>query len=120
MNWALSINGLVNQPRDFATYLLGIIICNGLFYVIFYVIMKLKNGEKIQLLPMVMVVLSLVSWSVSITFFVRGLTDWQLSPAQSREGNKECELFDFYDYHDLWHFLSAMAMFFTFMGVLTV
>lgn len=120
MNWALAINGLVNIPRDFATYLLVIIICNGLYYVVFYVIMKLKNGEKIKLLPMVMVVLSLVSWAAAINFFMKGLTDWQKSSAESREGNRECRLFNFYDFHDLWHFLSATAMFFTFMAMLSI
>ena len=35
-----SINGLVNVPTDFATYLLGIIIVNGMLYVGFYLVMK--------------------------------------------------------------------------------
>lgn len=120
VNWALSINGLVNVPKDFATYLLGIIICNGLLYVAFYVIMKLRNREKILLLPFVCVVLSIVTWGVSLHFFVQGLTDWQTSPAQSREGNADCKLVGFYDDHDLWHFLSATALFFSFVAILTV
>ncbi|XP_065663642.1 SID1 transmembrane family member 1 isoform X2 [Hydra vulgaris] len=120
INLALSINGALNVPRDFATYLLGIIICNGLLYVIFYIIMKVRNGEKIKVLVIFCVLVSLVLWGISISFFVQGLTDWQLSPAESREGNKECTLLEFYDDHDLWHFLSATAMFFTFMGILTI
>ena len=39
----------------------------------------------------------------------------QVSPAESREGNKDCRILNFYDDHDLWHFLSAMAMFFSFI-----
>jgi len=120
VNWTLSINGIVYIPKDFATYLLGIIICNGLLYVTFYGIMKLWNGEKIKALPFICMVASLITWGISISFFIQGLTDWQLSPAQSRQGNKDCRLLGFYDDHDLWHFLSATAMFFSFMGVLTV
>lgn len=39
----------------------------------------------------------------------------QVSPAESREGNKDCRILNFYDDHDLWHFLSATAMFFSFI-----
>ncbi|KAL9963642.1 hypothetical protein ACROYT_G027168 [Oculina patagonica] len=42
------------------------------------------------------------------------------SPAQSREGNKDCILLGFYDSHDVWHFLSACALFLSFLGLLTL
>eukprot|EP00794_Sanderia_malayensis_P013936 gene13936-15388_t len=120
VNAALSINGLVNMPSDFATYLLGIIILNGMLYVIFYVFMKIRYKEKIKALPLVCTMMSLAIWSASLYFFTRGITNWQKSPAQSREGNRSCVLFLFYDHHDVWHFLSSIAMFFTFMSVMTL
>ena len=40
---------------------------------------------------------------------------FQKTPAESRQLNKDCILLDFYDNHDIWHFLSASAMFCTFM-----
>ena len=40
---------------------------------------------------------------------------FQKTPAQSRQLNKDCILLDFYDNHDVWHFLSASAMFCSFM-----
>ena len=40
---------------------------------------------------------------------------FQLTPAESREHNMPCLLFNFYDDHDVWHFLSSMALFFSFM-----
>ena len=39
----------------------------------------------------------------------------QLTPAVSREGNKDCILMGFYDAHDVWHFLSAISLFFSFL-----
>ena len=39
----------------------------------------------------------------------------QLTPAMSRRLNSECILLDFFDGHDVWHFLSSMALFFGFM-----
>lgn len=32
------------------------------------------------------------------------------SPENSRDQNKECVIFDFFDWHDLWHFLSSFAL----------
>ena len=42
------------------------------------------------------------------------------TPAQSRNQNKQCDILEFYDYHDIWHFLSAAGMFFCFMLLLTL
>ena len=39
----------------------------------------------------------------------------QVTPAESRGLNKKCIVFDFYDNHDMWHFLATSAIFATFM-----
>ncbi|XP_044107340.1 SID1 transmembrane family member 1 isoform X4 [Neovison vison] len=83
VNWSFALFGLVYRPRDFASYILGIFICNLLLYLAFYIIMK---G----------------------------------TPAESREKNRECILLDFFDDHDVWHFLSATALFFSFLVLLTL
>ncbi|KAG1669986.1 hypothetical protein GQR58_017176 [Nymphon striatum] len=44
----------------------------------------------------------------------------QLSPAESRNLNRPCLILDFYDDHDIWHFLSSSALFFSFMILLTL
>ncbi|XP_041427313.1 SID1 transmembrane family member 2-like [Xenopus laevis] len=62
------------RPKDLASYLLAIGICNLLLYFAFYVIMK-------------------------------------KTPAESRKHNKDCILLGFFDDHDIWHFLSSIAMF---------
>ncbi|EDO43450.1 predicted protein, partial [Nematostella vectensis] len=120
VNWAFAINGVVIEPRDFATYLLAILIVNGLLYIGFYVIMKLRNKERILPLPFVVSGLSLLCWIAALVFFFKRLTSWQESPAHSREGNSHCLLMGFYDDHDVWHFLSACAMFFSFLALLTL
>ncbi|XP_074831131.1 SID1 transmembrane family member 1 isoform X4 [Natator depressus] len=40
VNWSFAVFGLVYRPRDFASYMLGIFICNLLLYLAFYIIMK--------------------------------------------------------------------------------
>lgn len=37
-------------------------------------------------------------------------TEKTISPAKSRNLNKSCALFGFYDYHDIWHIMSSFAL----------
>ncbi|XP_025103209.1 SID1 transmembrane family member 2-like isoform X2 [Pomacea canaliculata] len=62
---------------------------------------------------------AIIMWGVAISYFVSILSSWELSPEESRTKNMPCVL-DFYDYHDIWHFLSAGAIFFSFMVLLTL
>ena len=57
----------------------------------------------------------LSGWFICNNLMVYHSLHFQLSPAESRELNKECALLGFYDNHDIWHFLAAFAMFFSFL-----
>ncbi|XP_028412696.1 SID1 transmembrane family member 1-like isoform X2 [Dendronephthya gigantea] len=77
VNWGLAINGMATEPKDFASYLLAILIVNGLIYLLFYVVMKIRNGEKIFLISILCSLLTLICWTGSLVFFLQGLTSWQ-------------------------------------------
>jgi len=54
-----------------------------------------------------------------MTYFTETVTAWQKSASASRAGNQEClnawfPFQPFYDSHDVWHFLSAIALFLAF------
>ncbi|XP_076974477.1 SID1 transmembrane family member 1 isoform X2 [Tamandua tetradactyla] len=119
-NWSLALFGLINRPRDFASYMLGIFICNLLLYLAFYIIMKLRSSEKVLPLPLFCIVATVAVWSAALYFFFQNLSSWEGTPAESREKNRECILLDFFDDHDIWHFLSATALFFSFLVLLTL
>ncbi|KAM6959093.1 SID1 transmembrane family member 2 [Aplochiton taeniatus] len=120
VNWSLAAYGLLERPNDFASYLLAIAICNLLLYFAFYIIMKLRSGERIQCLPLVCILFTAVVWGFALFFFFQGLSTWQKTPAESREHNRECILLSFFDDHDIWHFLSSIAMFGSFLVLLTM
>ncbi|KAM9583279.1 SID1 transmembrane family member 1 [Trichechus inunguis] len=150
VNWSFALFGLIYQPRDFASYMLGIFICNLLLYLAFYIIMKVRVGargwavpgalhqaagsalpvspltlqlrslEKVLPIPLFCIVATAVVWSAALYFFFQNLSSWEGSPAESREKNRECILLDFFDDHDIWHFLSATALFFSFLVLLTL
>uniref|UniRef100_A0A2K5QVH5 SID1 transmembrane family member 2 n=1 Tax=Cebus imitator TaxID=2715852 RepID=A0A2K5QVH5_CEBIM len=115
INWSLAAYGLIMRPNDFASYLLAIGICNLLLYFAFYIIMKLRSGERIKLIPLLCIVCTSVVWGFALFFFFQGLSTWQKTPAESREHNRDCILLDFFDDHDIWHFLSSIAMFGSFL-----
>ncbi|KAM3875575.1 SID1 transmembrane family member 2 [Diretmus argenteus] len=120
VNWSLAAYGLIERPNDFASYLLAIAICNLLLYFAFYIIMKLRSGERIKCLPLVCILFTAVVWGFALFFFFQGLSTWQKTPAESREHNRDCILLSFFDDHDIWHFLSSIAMFGSFLVLLTM
>ncbi|XP_067166234.1 SID1 transmembrane family member 2 isoform X3 [Apteryx mantelli] len=120
INWSLAAYGLIVHPNDFASYLLAIGICNLLLYFAFYIIMKLRSGERIKLIPLLCIISTSVVWGFALFFFFQGLSTWQKTPAESREHNRDCILLDFFDDHDIWHFLSSIAMFGSFLVLLTL
>ncbi|XP_071070918.1 SID1 transmembrane family member 1 isoform X3 [Dasypus novemcinctus] len=120
VNWSFALFGLIYRPRDFASYMLGIFICNLLLYLAFYIIMKLRSSEKVLPVPLFCIIATAVVWSAALYFFFQNLSSWEGTPAESREKNRECILLDFFDDHDIWHFLSATALFFSFLVLLTL
>ncbi|XP_007983972.1 SID1 transmembrane family member 1 isoform X1 [Chlorocebus sabaeus] len=120
VNWSFALFGLIHRPRDFASYMLGIFICNLLLYLAFYIIMKLRSSEKVLPVPLFCIVATAVMWAAALYFFFQNLSSWEGTPAESREKNRECILLDFFDDHDIWHFLSATALFFSFLVLLTL
>ncbi|XP_033832689.1 SID1 transmembrane family member 2 isoform X3 [Periophthalmus magnuspinnatus] len=120
VNWSLAAYGLIKRPNDFASYLLAIAICNLLLYFAFYIIMKLRSGERIKCVALVCILFTAVVWGFALYFFFQGLSTWQKTPAESREHNRDCILLSFFDDHDIWHFLSSIAMFGSFLVLLTM
>ena len=57
-------------------------------------------------------VLTVIIWVIAVWVFKqRPTTDKTSSPENSRDQNKECAILEFFDCHDLWHFLSSFALF---------
>ncbi|XP_071844081.1 SID1 transmembrane family member 1-like isoform X2 [Apostichopus japonicus] len=116
-NWALSLFGLVTRPLDFASFLLSIFIMDLLLYLGFYIIMKIFHKERLTPLVLFFIFMTILLWIPALYFFEQGVTAWQETPALSRVHNRPCIVFDFYDSHDIWHFLSAGGLFFSFMTI---
>lgn len=119
-NWSLAFWGLYDHQKDFALFLLAVFMSNTLLYFFFYIIMKLIHREKLKSLTWFFLFCSITCALSAMYFFLHKSISWATTPAESRQFNQECKLLRFYDFHDIWHFLSAIGMFFTFMVLLTL
>ena len=101
---------VITQPT-FTDWVLGIIIINMLIYFCYYLIQKIVHKENISLHFWIWLVVDFVIIALSLVFFLKTSTNIFLSPAESNKLNKECILFNYFDYHDIWHILSSTGLF---------
>uniref|UniRef100_A0A8C9PSM5 SID1 transmembrane family member 1 n=1 Tax=Spermophilus dauricus TaxID=99837 RepID=A0A8C9PSM5_SPEDA len=78
VNWSFALFGLIYRPRDFASYMLGIFICNLLLYLAFYIIMKLRSSEKVLPVPLFCILATAVVWAAALYFFFQNLSSWEV------------------------------------------
>ena len=101
---------VITQPA-FTDWILGIIIINMLIYFCYYLIQKIINKEKISFFFWVWMVIDLFIIILSLIFFIKTSSNIFLTPEESNALNKPCIILDYFDYHDIWHILSATGLF---------
>ena len=119
-NLLLCIYFLLNTANYASNYLLLIFMGNLFLYMNYYVIMKFYSGERMIWSCYIYIFCLLATGFPSLYFFTNIERSSDLSPAESRMLNRPCVLFNFYDYHDIWHFLGGAGVFFTFMFLLNI
>lgn len=97
-----------------------VLIANTLLYYTYYTTMKLLNRERLTWKPVLCLVFAMGSWGPAMHFFNIRLINLDDDAAVSRESNHPCVLMDFYDYHDIWHMLSSLGLFWTSCMLLTL
>ncbi|CAG9856719.1 unnamed protein product [Phyllotreta striolata] len=122
-NYSMLVVGLLlynSNFTDFGTFLLGLLMGNAIIHTVFYTSMKLVNHEKMCPEAICYGLLSIGVWVWSSIYFFDAATLWTVTPAESRQWNQDCVLFEFFDKHDVWHLLSAPALYFTFMYLMVL
>ena len=96
---------------QFTEWMLGLFIGNLIIYFVFYITNKLYYGEHISLSLWLLIVVDIIVLSISLVYYEIAVTDKMLTPDESDKLNKPCVLFDYFDYHDLWHLFSSLGLF---------
>lgn len=115
LSWAIIVvaaaGGVRNGvSRNFSTVVLGVFIINYLVYFFYYITMKYVHQESVRWFVWVLTVCKFIIWGFAIYVFEIAVTNKFLTPQQSMALNKPCVLFDYFDSHDIWHFLSAFGL----------
>ena len=101
----------VITQANFTDWVLGLIIVNMIIYFIYYVIQKIRYKEPISLLIGFWLLIDIIVIGLSLVFYLMTSTNIFLTPEESKEMNKPCIIFNYFDYHDVWHILSALGLF---------
>jgi len=103
-----------------SNYLLVMFMANMFVYLTYYIFMKFKCGERPVYQTYVYVACAAICAMPAMYYFTNKEKNSEVSPAESRDINRECILLDYFDGHDVWHFLGGAGVFFTFMFIFTI
>eukprot|EP01119_Soliformovum_irregulare_P014574 TRINITY_DN3989_c0_g1_i1.p1 TRINITY_DN3989_c0_g1~~TRINITY_DN3989_c0_g1_i1.p1 ORF type:complete len:383 (+),score=72.15 TRINITY_DN3989_c0_g1_i1:324-1472(+) len=101
--------------QDFPSFILALIVLDDFIYLIYYMIMKYRRGERVQIRAWIFLVSAIAFWGVASYYYDIAITNKFLTPAESKALNRPCVLFEYFDDHDIWHFLSSVGLFFLFL-----
>lgn len=107
---SMLIYGTMNKP-SFTIWLLSILISNFSVFLIYYILNKIYYQEEISKFWFISLFFSIICIITSFVFFKNQVKNIDLSPEESRKLNQKCILFNYWDNHDVWHFLSALGIF---------
>ena len=112
---------VVLADMDYIMGVLSTLTVNTLFFLLLYFLLKIIFKEHITYITHACVFLTNAFWIPALYYFLaKKVKNDEVSPAMSRELNKECSLANFYDDHDIWHFLGSVGLFLNLMILLTL
>jgi len=115
-NCGLLIIMVLVRETEFANTFLGMLIMSQIISLLAYEIGNLKHFSKTPKLFLAVkltLILAFVASSIgAVWYFHSSTSNKVLSPEASRARNSPCVVADFYDSHDMWHFLSALSLLF--------
>ena len=102
---------------DFSDWLLGLCVVNMIIYFIYYLISKIINKEKVKFIWWIALLIDIFVIILSLIYFNMSVNNRLLTIEESNRLNRPCVLFNYFDYHDIWHILSATGLF-LFMNII--
>jgi hypothetical protein len=102
---------------DFTNWFLGLSIINMIIYFIYYLISKIINRERLKKIWWFGLFTDIIIITLSLVYFNKSVNNRLLTIEESNKLNKPCVLFGYFDYHDIWHILSATGLF-LFMNII--
>jgi len=106
-----AISELANEKtQDFPSCVLIVMVLDTWIYLFYYILMKYKCNEHVHVSVWISFICMVISGALAMHFYNIAVTNKFLTKEESEALNKPCALFNYFDYHDIWHFLSATAV----------
>jgi hypothetical protein len=91
--------------------LLGTLFIDYIIVLIHHIAFKINSGVWIPFWKVLIGIFTIIMICLSLYFYQLPTIDDKASQEDSAKYNRPCVLFDYFDTHDVWHFLSAIGMF---------
>ncbi|CAL4089977.1 unnamed protein product [Meganyctiphanes norvegica] len=109
------------MESDVYNHILIVCLSNvGLYFTNYVATKRLYYKERGSTLAWVSLGFSSIFWILALVAFTIHSTDSEATPSESRAKNQACFFFGVFDTHDAWHLTSSLALFTSFVGVLTL
>ena len=95
----------------FIGWMLMIGLVNLLIYFIYYLSIKILNKEKIMNIIIVFMFVDIIFMAFSLYFYSKTNYNTFIDIKESNKINEKCILFNYFDNHDIWHFMSSTTLF---------
>lgn len=105
------IYATISHTNAFTDWFLALFILNMIIYFIYYTIQKILHGETIKGYIWILIIVDIIIVGLSLIFFTHSVSNKFLTHNESNKLNEPCALFNYFDYHDIWHILSALGMY---------
>ena len=93
--------------KNFPSLLLFLFLANVSMYLGFYLAMKKMTGERLTWPTFIFMILACAFMAPALYFFGAKVKSTRAGAALSKEVNQDCfGTFNYFDNHDVWHFLS--------------
>jgi hypothetical protein len=96
---------------DFSKFLLGTLFIDYIIVLIHHIALKINSGVWVPFWKVLIGIFTIIMICLSLYFYQLPTIDDKASQEDSAKYNRPCVLFDYFDTHDVWHFLSAIGMF---------
>lgn len=96
---------------NFTQWLLALFVINMMMYFLYYIVCKIYYNEKIKWYVIILLLTDFIIIVGALLFFSKAVSNKFLTHEESNALNKPCVLFDYFDYHDIWHILSSIGLF---------
>ena len=95
----------------FIGWMLMIGLVNLKYYFIYYLSIKILNKEKIMNIIIVFMFVDIIFMAFSLYFYSKTNYNTFIDIKESNKINEKCILFNYFDNHDIWHFMSSTTLF---------